>query len=91
MKLTIHVRPDTARALREGTTDPGATALRDLAGELGATLEPVHPGSLEPGLADAFALDVSDPAVAARMSERLRALECVDAAYVKPADEPPAP
>lgn len=74
-----------------GGHDPAADELREVARAFGADLEPVHPGATDADLASSFTLDVSDPARAAEAAERLRALDSVEAAYVKPAEEPPGP
>lgn len=91
MKITVHVRPDVARALREDVHESEAERLRAVVREVGATLEPVHPGTTDAELARSFTLDVPDLELAARVAERLRALPSVEAAYVKPADALPAP
>jgi hypothetical protein len=80
-----------ARALRGGGHDPSADELREVERAFGANLEPVHPGTADAALASSWTLDVSDPVRAAEAAERLRALDSVEAAYVKPAEEPPGP
>jgi hypothetical protein len=54
----------------------------------GARLVPQHPGVDDAQLARFFVADVPDPGDAERLAETLRALDEVDGAYVKPAEEP---
>lgn len=89
MKLIVYVRPDVARVLRESGQDPDVNELREVARTFGAIPEPVHPGIPGGHLESAFTLDVADPARAVEAARRLRALPTVEAAFVKPAEEPP--
>jgi hypothetical protein len=54
----------------------------------GATLVPQHPGTDDPELARWYVAEVEDPAAAQRLADELLGTPGVDAAYVKPGDEP---
>lgn len=90
MRLIVYVRPDIARLLRENGQHPGVDQLRGVADDVGSSLEPVHRDSSNQSLANAFFLEVADAGRAIQAAHRLRDLPFVEAAYVKPADEPPA-
>ncbi len=90
MKLIVYVRPDIARALRASGQDPDVDELREVARDFDADLEPVHPGASDVWLASAFSMEVADAGQAVQAARRLRDLPFVEAAYVKPAEEPPA-
>ena len=55
----------------------------------GLTLEPMHRDTDDPTLQSYFVVEVPDHATAQRVMARLRQLEAVEAAYVKPPDELP--
>ncbi|HEY2715004.1 MAG TPA: hypothetical protein VGI73_02160 [Solirubrobacterales bacterium] len=57
--------------------------------QLGRSLEPMHPGESDPALASYFTVEVPDAAAADRAIAVLREHEAVEAAYVKPSEEPP--
>jgi hypothetical protein len=56
---------------------------------LGISLDPMHPGESDPALASYFTVEVPDAAAADRAIAVLRAHDAVEAAYVKPSEEPP--
>ena len=90
MYLTVRVRPDTVAALRDHrlATPDVAEVLRTI-DELGASLEPLHPGSDDPHLAPYFRVDVPDRGTADRIAASLRRRAAVEAAYVKEPESPP--
>ncbi len=94
MKIEIQLNVDTASAIRARTHSigSGGTAAERLATALtalGLELQPVHPGSVHPTLAPFFSIEVPDEAAARRVVDRLRAMEGVEAAYLRPDNELP--
>lgn len=89
MNITLHVRPDVARALRDDGSNDAAEPLRETVRELGARLAPAQPDTSDAELATVFILDLPESTDPIAATARLRGLAAVEAAYVKPADEPP--
>ena len=90
MDVTIRTRPEAARGLhRRQPSTPASDELLQAAEELGVVLRPVHPGAEDPRLAPYFMVEVPDQATAERVTRRLQQCRAVEAAYVKPPDEPP--
>jgi len=89
MQVTVKAHPETATRLAGGEVSPETDELRQAATDLGVTLEPMFPGSEDPEMASYFAVEVATREHAERVADRLRSLEAVDAAYVKPSDERP--
>ena len=87
MQVTVLVRPGPAG--RPGESDPAVQELRQAVADLGVELQPMHPGVRDPQLARYFVLEVPDSATAEQAIARLRGTPSVEAAYVKPAAEPP--
>ena len=89
MRVTVHLRADPAR--ESGGDWPPASAARELARafeelEIAALLPAV---GARTGPAATFSVEVPDLAAAERVIARLRRVDGVAAAYVKPADELP--
>jgi hypothetical protein len=87
MRITVKVR-DQSAASRGDSTTAHTESLGKALRESGVTLEPMHPGSEDPALASWFTAEVEDD----RVDDVLRALRssaAIEAAYVKPAEEPP--
>jgi hypothetical protein len=88
MKIVVQVNHEAATELarHEGTSTghvlPGLESL-------GLSLEPMHPGESDPVLSTYFTVEVPDAAAAERAIGALGQNEAVDAAYLKPAEEPP--
>lgn len=55
-----------------------------------ATVVPVDPHASDPHLSTFFTIHVPNPEDAARLAFELLGMPLVEAAYVKPSDEPPA-
>jgi hypothetical protein len=92
MQVTIRIRPEMARALHQRhppPPTPAAAELFEALAQLGLELAPVHPGAEDPLLVPYFTVDVPDHATAERVIARLQQCQAVEAAYVKPRDEPP--
>jgi hypothetical protein len=90
VQITVQVRLDTARALHDQRlASPAAEELAAVVGELGSTVEPVHPGVDDPQLATYFTVEAASMPEADRLLERLRSHPAILAAYIKPADELP--
>jgi len=86
MQVVMRVAPEVADALRDGTATGAAAAIRDAATAAGVELVPQHPGVEDPVLSRWFGAPVADPEVAEGLAERLRELDGVEAAYVKPGE-----
>lgn len=89
MRVILQIRPEAARDLgarKLGT--PEAKEVAEAAGEMGVSLEPMHPGVEDPTLAQFFTVQVTDDAVE-QVIERLRNCEAVEAAYIKPPEGTP--
>ena len=89
-QVTVLVRSDVAKALQQGS--PTTTAARDIvqaAEELGVSLAAMHPGVDDPNLSGYFTANAADERAAQRVVDRLRSLEAVEAAYVKPPEALP--
>lgn len=86
MYVTIRVRQVPGSAA-ESSLPP--EDLREAAAEAGVAIQPMHPGVLDPELAGWFYADVEDPDRATALTDRLRTLASVEAAYVTPPEGPP--
>jgi hypothetical protein len=89
VEIVVRLRPDVAAAMQSGTTEPVEAELRNTLESLGISLEAVHPGFDDALLAPYFHVEVDDPEAADRVITSLQQSGLVEAAYVKPADEPP--
>ena len=85
MKLVVQVTPEAAKEIREQHYDNKASnELIVAAQDMGVVLEPMHPDVDDENLALYFSVSAEDAETAQRIAERLRNLEAVDAAYLKP-------
>ncbi len=97
MRIEIQLDLDTALDLQrlltehEGRLQPSpAASLYRTARRLGLELRPTHPGQTHPLLVPFFFVEVEgDAHRAARVAEQLRHEGGVEAAYVRPPDQPP--
>ncbi len=89
MEISVQLRPDVAT----GTSgSPEGSELRQVmstVADLGARLEPVHPGEDDPVLARHFRVEVHDQETAERVIGALQQNRAVEGAYVKPEAELP--
>ena len=83
MQITVQLTPEAAARVR-GADVRGVRALPWLE----CPLHPVHPSTRDACLATFFIIDVEDREHASRLVERLLKDPAVEAAYVKPGDEP---
>ncbi len=84
----MELEPELAEDLAAGRESPRAHALREELERLGASLEPLHPGTADSELARYYVARTragEEPIAATRLSER----DGVLSAYAKPAGEPP--
>jgi hypothetical protein len=89
-QVTVLVRSDVAKALQQGSpTTPPARDILQAAQELSVSLAPMHPGVDDPNLSGYFIANAADERAAQRVVERLRSLEAIEAAYVKPPEALP--
>jgi hypothetical protein len=86
MYVTIRVRQAPGSAAESSLV---SEELREAAAAAGVAIHPMHPGVLDPELARWFYADVEDPDRATALTDRLRALASVEAAYVTPPEGPP--
>lgn len=91
MQISGLVHTEAVPALHDRASEaPDVAELRARLDEVGVTLDATHPGSHEPSLAPFFTVDIPDDAeLLSRVLEILQESSVVEAAYVKPADEPP--
>jgi hypothetical protein len=97
MQVIVQLRGDVAMELRDPPLSPNrlpawkpeTTHLFQAAAELGVRLMPVHPGRPHPALAVFFMIEIKDRDAGERIVRRLRPLEAVEAAYIRPDDETP--
>jgi hypothetical protein len=80
MQLVVAVTPEVAAELRRPEPSAPAAAIRCVAPDLA----PQHPGIDDPALSRWFVASMPDAETGARVAAELRALEGVEAAYVKP-------
>ena len=91
-QVSIHLRPDVARALqRQGPAIPASEEVLQEASRLGVSLEPVHPGTTAPELMTHFNAYVEDADTARTVAEALQRSDAVEGAYVTPPASPAAP
>jgi hypothetical protein len=83
-EIMVQVSMDVATALQTGRSDL-AGAIQGL----GARIEPLHPNTPDPELQRFFVVYVPSADEADRVINRLWQYPGVEAAYVKPAGEPP--
>jgi hypothetical protein len=90
MWITVQAHPQAAAALHgRETPDSQIEQLRRQLEELGLSLAAMHPGETDPLLAPYFTVEVpDDPELAARVLAILEGSEAIEAAYVKPPEEP---
>ena len=88
MEVVVQLNREAAAEIARDEESSPERALPGLE-KLGLTLEPMHPGESDPALATYFTVEVPDAATADRAIGALRDHDAVEAAYVKPAEEPP--
>jgi hypothetical protein len=88
-QVSVHVRPDVARALQGGeAATPASDEILQEASRLGVSLEPVHPGTNAPDLLTHFTVYVEDAERARAVAETLQRSDAVEGAYVTPSASP---
>jgi hypothetical protein len=88
-QVSVHVRPDVARALQAGeAATPASEEILQEASRLGVSLEPVHPGTSAPDLLTHFTVYVEDAEKARTVAETLQRSDAVEGAYVTPSASP---
>ena len=85
MQVIVKLSPAATR--RERTARRGRTTIGVLK-KSGRTLAPMHPTTRDVSLDSFFLVEIDDPVEAARVAEALLKEPEVEAAYLKPADEP---
>jgi hypothetical protein len=89
MQISVQVNRTAAAELHgEQTSNPDVSELRRRLDELGLRLAPMHPGETDPQLATYFMVDVHNDTELTRALEFLQESPVVEAAYVKPPEEP---
>ncbi len=86
--VVVQLNHEAATELARRTATDSERTLPGLE-HLGHSLEPMHPGESDPALASYFTVEVPDAAAAGRAIAALREHDAVEAAYVKPSEEPP--
>jgi hypothetical protein len=90
LKIIVQVSPGVARALHHRS--PSTAESEDVKGivaKYGLVLEAMHRHTDDPNLQSFFTVEIGDRAAAELVMNQLLRLEAVEAAYVKPPDEPP--
>lgn len=85
MRVTLQLTPDAAKRARSVRTRSAGSRVVPW---LEQALQPVHPTTRDPTLGTFFTVEVDDPQDAAKLVERLLKDPSVEAAYIKPDDEP---
>jgi hypothetical protein len=89
VQVTVKVLPEHAASLRPGGAPVGAAEqLLETLRKHDASLTPLHPRTTDETIAPWFTAEVSEDK-ADGLLHSLRSSPAVEAAYVKPADEPP--
>jgi hypothetical protein len=83
MQIVVQLKPAIARRLHSA----GAVAAQAVGP--GVALQPIHPGTDDPGLMQFFTAEASDRTSAEQLVARLLQDASVEAAYIKPLDEMP--
>lgn len=86
MHVIVKLHPAATR--RERAARGGRTTIA-LLKKSGRTMAPLHATTRDASLDSFFLLEIDDPVEAARVAEELLKDPEVEAAYLKPADEPP--
>ena len=89
MEIIVQLAPDVIRSLVEHKQPPHQTAIEQILQTFSASLVALHPGSGEPSLNRSFTVNLPDNTRAEELVRQLRGLTGVEAAYAKPAGEPP--
>jgi hypothetical protein len=90
MLVTVHTRADVAHDLaRARPRLAESRKVRKVLAEFGLDLQPLHPATADPELANQFSVTAPDEQVAAELCSRLLATGAVEAAYPKPPDAAP--
>ena len=90
MEVTVYLRPEVARGLGgDQSATPAVSELARAVEELGIGPLPPSAAAEDGRPATAIAVEVPDLAAAERVVARLRRVEGVVAAYVKPSDAMP--
>jgi hypothetical protein len=88
MQVIVHLDPEVAKEIRDGIPQsPRANELMNITDRLGVKLQPVHPGSPDPGLGSTFFVEAKDALHAAETVSQLQAAGAK--AYMKPPAEMP--
>ena len=88
MQVVVKIRPEFLVNDETRHVLKASHELTEISAEFGVSIHPIHPGVPIPQLASYFAAEVADRNTADQLVSRLHAAGVVDAAYVKPADEP---
>jgi len=95
MIIAIQLRLDVARDIHQiisselTPTINSSSNLLNTTEALGVSLKPMHPGIDDPGLIPYFMIEVEDYEFAQHLIQLLQEFKEVEAAYIKPEDEPP--
>ena len=91
MQVVVRVVGRDADELLRGPGEGAAPALEPVTRRAGVNLAPQHPGAADPDLRRWFVAEVGDRVAAEQLAAELRSVAGVEAAYVKPEEELPAP
>ncbi len=89
-EVVVRLRPETARVFHGKAPDaPGARQLKATLSQLGAELQPQHPGTSDSELQSYFTISGVSTTQADSVTAQLARLEGVQSAYVQPSPAPP--
>jgi len=84
MELVVKLAPALAASMRFGGNSSDVEPLKELMRAHGVTLRPIHPTVTEGELAKMFQSTVAEAQQGHDLAARLRALDGVEGAFVKP-------
>ena len=89
MEVTVLLSTDLAAAITAARPTSSRAALEPTLGQWRDRFRALDPGVNDAQLARYFVVDLPDPRTAELVRERLSKLPDVEAAYIKPEDQPP--
>jgi len=92
--LTVPINVKVSSAIaeklhRRSLPEEDLTEIFDIERDFGIAIKPLHPNTKDPSLNTHFIIELLDETKAKEVIDRLLRTKFVDAAYIKPQDEPP--
>ena len=90
MYIVLRLRSDAVDSLQKKIPlSPESEKLLKTIRDLGVVIKAMHPGSTDPLLAPYYLIEAPNREFAEKIINRLKTFADVEAAYIKPLDEPP--